>query len=85
MFPEAVRGERRALGNGSSDKPGAVMEHREYSWQGNRSAGCSTRLFNFDLVSLRLFFSLNVMQELVLFTIGFFCLFCSPPSPPVDE
>lgn len=76
-FPEAVRGERCALGNGSSDKPGAVMEHGEHSWQGNRSAGCSTWLFNFDLVSLRLFFHLMLCKNWFYLPLIFFfvCLF----------
>lgn len=73
----SARGE--VCSGNSSDKPEAVMKQGEYSWQGNQLAGCSTWLFDFDLIRLRSFLHLNVMQELVLFTIDF-----RPPSPPAS-
>lgn len=59
----------------SGVRPQAVMAREGNTHdRGTDEAERSTWLFNFDLISLRLF-SLNVMQELVLFTID-------SPSPP---
>lgn len=68
-------------GNVSGDRPEAVVRQGEYS-QRNWSAGCSTWLFKFDLISLRSFFHLMLCKNWFYLPLIFFFL---PPSPPVDE
>lgn len=69
-------------GNRSRDRAGAVMRQGQYSWHRNWSAGCSTWLFKFDLISLRSFFHLMLCKNWFYLPLIFFFL---PPSPPVDE
>lgn len=74
----SVRSEVSSV-NGSSGRPEAGMKQGERSCQGDRLAGCSMWLFNFDLLSLRSFFFHLMLCK------NWFYLPLIPPSPPVDE
>lgn len=69
----SVRGEVSSV-NGSSGRPEAGMKRGQRSCQGKRSAGCSTWLFNFALLSLRSFFHLMLCKN-------WFYLPLIPPPP----
>lgn len=58
-------------GNVSGDRPEAVVRQGEYS-QRNWSAGCSTWLFKFDLISLRSFFHLMLCKNWFYLPLIFF-------------
>lgn len=79
---EPLGGCRAHPGKRDRDRAGAVMRQGQYSWQRNWSAGCSTWLFKFDLISLRSFFHLMLCKNWFYLPLIFFFL---PPSPPVDE
>lgn len=56
-------GSRAHPGKQRRDRAEAVMRQGQYSWHRNWSAGCSTWLFKFDLVSLRSFFHLMLCKN----------------------
>lgn len=58
-------------GNRSGDRPEAVVRQGEYL-QRNWSAGCSTWLFKFDLISLRSFFHLMLCKNWFYLPLIFF-------------